>query len=93
MATADESLGAEVSSRGTSARFDVCRLASAPSRARLDSMSATRGEQSVFLVRRVARGFFRTRSPDAAAGLTCYALLALMPALMPALIAAFRSSD
>lgn len=38
----------------------------------------------MFVVRRVMRGFFRTSSPDAAAGLTFYAVLALMPALIAA---------
>lgn len=43
-----------------------------------------RGGQGAFVVRRVARGFFRTSAPDAAAGLTFYAVLALIPALVAA---------
>ncbi|MFD5225600.1 YihY/virulence factor BrkB family protein [Microbacterium sp. NPDC058342] len=49
--------------------------------------SHDRGErrrQVGFVVRRVVRGFFRTSSPDAAAGLTFYAVLALVPALIAA---------
>lgn len=38
----------------------------------------------VLVVRRVARGFFRTFSADAAAGLTFYGILALFPALIAA---------
>lgn len=41
-------------------------------------------EQGWLIVRRVARGFFRTASADAAAGLTFYAVLALFPALIAA---------
>lgn len=47
-------------------------------------MSVAHWEQGMFVVRRVMRGFFRTSSPDAAAGLTFYAVLALMPALIAA---------
>ncbi|MFD5214978.1 YihY/virulence factor BrkB family protein [Microbacterium sp. NPDC058345] len=36
------------------------------------------------IVRRVVRGFFRTASPDAAAGLTFYALLAMVPTVVAA---------
>jgi len=43
-----------------------------------------RREATALIVRRVARGFFRTYSPDAAAGLTFYALLAMFPALIAA---------
>jgi len=43
-----------------------------------------RREATVLIVRRVARGFFRTYCPDAAAGLTFYAVLAMFPALIAA---------
>lgn len=43
-----------------------------------------RRQQVWFVVQRVARGFFRTRSADAAAGLTFYALLAAVPTIIAA---------
>lgn len=43
-----------------------------------------RREATALIVRRVARGFFRTYCPDAAAGLTFYAILAMFPALIAA---------
>ncbi|WCD92040.1 YihY/virulence factor BrkB family protein [Microbacterium sp. nov. GSS16] len=43
-----------------------------------------RRQAMVLIVRRVARGFFRTYCPDAAAGLTFYAILAMFPALIAA---------
>lgn len=43
-----------------------------------------RRDQAAFVLRRVARGFFRTRSSDAAAGLAFYAVLALVPAIIAA---------
>ncbi|WP_182253301.1 YihY/virulence factor BrkB family protein [Microbacterium esteraromaticum] len=39
---------------------------------------------TALIARRVARGFFRTYCPDAAAGLTFYAVLAMFPALIAA---------
>lgn len=44
----------------------------------------THREQGMLVLRRVARGFFLTSSPDAAAGLTFYGVLALTPALIAA---------
>lgn len=49
-----------------------------------DRDTAGRRDQGKLVVRRVARGFFRTWSADAAAGLTFYAILALFPALIAA---------
>ncbi|MEE2815758.1 MAG: YihY/virulence factor BrkB family protein [Actinomycetota bacterium] len=43
-----------------------------------------RRQAMALIVRRVARGFFRTYCPDAAAGLTFYAILAMFPALIAA---------
>lgn len=43
-----------------------------------------RRDRTRFVLRKVARGFFRTRSSDAAAGLTFYALLALVPTVIAA---------
>lgn len=43
-----------------------------------------RRQTTALIIRRVARGFFRTYCPDAAAGLTFYAILALFPALIAA---------
>lgn len=43
-----------------------------------------RREATALIIRRVARGFFRTYCPDAAAGLTFYAVLAMFPALIAA---------
>ena len=43
-----------------------------------------RREATALIIRRVARGFFRTYCPDAAAGLTFYAILAMFPALIAA---------
>ncbi|MFJ4045341.1 YihY/virulence factor BrkB family protein [Microbacterium sp. NPDC089987] len=43
-----------------------------------------RREATTLIVKRVARGFFRTYCPDAAAGLTFYAILAMFPALIAA---------
>lgn len=43
-----------------------------------------RRQATALIVRRVARGFFRTYCPDAAAGLTFYAILAMFPALIAA---------
>jgi len=48
------------------------------------SERAGRRQQGWFVVRRVARGFFRTRSADAAAGLTFYAVLAAVPTVIAA---------
>ncbi|UNK72349.1 YihY/virulence factor BrkB family protein [Microbacterium sp. H1-D42] len=45
---------------------------------------ATHRDQGALVLRRVARGFFRTSSPDAAASLTFYTVLALIPALIAA---------
>lgn len=44
---------------------------------------ATRNRaQAALVLRRVVRGFYRTSSPDAAAGLTFYAVLAALPTLV-----------
>lgn len=43
-----------------------------------------RREATALIIRRVARGFFRAYCPDAAAGLTFYAVLAMFPALIAA---------
>lgn len=48
------------------------------------SEEVTGREQAFLLIRRVARGFFRVSSADAAAGLTFYAVLAMFPAMIAA---------